>query len=165
LLRFFLSPEAAAAVFFPASFFSAGAFPAGAFPAVVGFFSALGGIIKWFVVFGGYGRLCGDVSDRVDGESRWEWEGADTYTRQASNKDQQKINKIIFCVCIVNWGKARAFVFFVLITRLVNNKWISLKRNINIPPSQQIKTNKQMIQNKNNHDPHTHRRSPNNFFS
>jgi len=46
LPRFFLSPEGAAAVFFPASFFSAaGALPAGALPPVVGFFSAaFGGI-------------------------------------------------------------------------------------------------------------------------
>jgi len=46
LPRFFFSPEAAGAVFFPASFFSAGALPAGAFPPVLGFFSAaLGGIL------------------------------------------------------------------------------------------------------------------------
>ena len=49
---------AAAAVFFPASFFSAGALPAGAFPAVVGFFSAFGGIV-WCLCL----CLCG--SDEV----------------------------------------------------------------------------------------------------
>ena len=66
-----MSPDAAAAVFFPASFFSAGAFPAGAFPAVVGFFSALGGIsgvvcvgVVWFEE----GCVCVCVYKRVDGE-------------------------------------------------------------------------------------------------
>jgi len=61
-----LSPEAAAAVFFPASFFSAGALPAGAFPAVVGFFSAFGGISD---VFGDWVEsVLQSVCKRVDGE-------------------------------------------------------------------------------------------------
>jgi hypothetical protein len=66
--RFFLSP-AGAAVFLPASFFSAGAFPAGAFPAVVGFFSALGGILSLDV--GVWYRYPMNVlEDRVGGLAR-----------------------------------------------------------------------------------------------